>query len=87
MSSRASVLVALLWCVALLALIVVGVLHTSRLDLRVAKNYGDTIQAHYLALAGIEKASGSVVLTGLRPAKRKKFVICKSVRGALMSSG
>lgn len=54
--SRASILVGLLWCVALLALIVIGVLHSSSLSLRVTKNYGDTIQAHYLALAGIEKA-------------------------------
>lgn len=53
---RASVLVGMLWCVALLALLVVGVLYGSRLDLRVVKNHGDLIQAHYLALAGIEKA-------------------------------
>jgi len=53
---RASVLVGLLWCVALLSLVVVGVLHTSRIDLMAGKNYGDRIQAHYLALAGIEKA-------------------------------
>ena len=41
---------------ALLTLIVVGVLHTAIMDLKVTKNYGDKIQAHYLALAGIEKA-------------------------------
>lgn len=52
----ASVLVGLLWCVALLSVVVVGVLHAARLDLRVGKNHGDLIQAHYLALAGIEKA-------------------------------
>ena len=50
-----SVLVGLLWCLALLAVVVIGVLHTANLDLRVVKNYGDQIQAHYLALAGIEK--------------------------------
>lgn len=54
--TRASILVGLLWCIALLALIVVGVLHRSRLDLRTVKNHGDRIQAHYLALAGIERA-------------------------------
>lgn len=54
--SRASVLVGLLWCLAFLSLLVVGVLHSATVDLRVVKNYGDTIQAHYLALAGIEKA-------------------------------
>jgi len=54
--NRASVLVGLLWCVALLSLVVVGVLHTSRIDLIAGKNYGDRLQAHYLALAGIEKA-------------------------------
>jgi competence ComEA-like helix-hairpin-helix protein len=51
-----SILVGLLWCLALLSLVVVGVLHTSRIDLMAVKNYGDRIQAHYLALAGIEKA-------------------------------
>ena len=53
---RASVLVGLLWCLALLSVVVIGVLHTARLNLVVVKNYGDLIQAHYLALAGIEKA-------------------------------
>ncbi len=53
---RGSVLVGLLWCLALLSVIVTGLLYSARLDLRVVKNYGDTIQAHYLALAGIEKA-------------------------------
>ena len=53
---RASVLVGLLWCLALLAVVIIGVLHLARLDLMVVKNQGDTIQAHYLALAGIEKA-------------------------------
>src|SRR5882672_4583192 len=56
MRSKASILVALLWCLALLSLAVIGVLHTARLDLLVVKNYGDSIQAHYLALAGVEKA-------------------------------
>lgn len=56
MRAKASILVALLWCLALLSLAVIGVLHTARLDLLVVKNYGDAIQAHYLALAGVEKA-------------------------------
>ena len=56
MRNRASVLVGLLWCLALLSVLVIGVLHTARLDLQVAKNYGDVIQARYLALAGIETA-------------------------------
>ena len=54
--SKGSVLVALLWCLALLSVVVIGLLHTARLDLMVQKNYGDRIQAHYLAVAGIEKA-------------------------------
>jgi type II secretory pathway component PulK len=54
--SKGSVLVGVLWCLALLSVVVVGVLHTARMDLLVVKNYGDSIQAHYLALAGIEKA-------------------------------
>jgi competence ComEA-like helix-hairpin-helix protein len=53
---RGSVLIGLLWCLALLSVVVIGVLHTARMDLLVVKNYGDRIQAHYLALAGIEKA-------------------------------
>ncbi len=56
MRAKASILVALLWCLALLSLAVIGVLHTARLDLLVVKNYGDALQAHYLALAGVEKA-------------------------------
>ncbi len=56
MRVKASILVGLLWCLALLSVVVIGVLHTARLDLLVVKNYGDRIQAHYLALAGIEKA-------------------------------
>ena len=55
MRSEGSILVGLLWCVVLLALVVIGVLHTSRIDLVVVKNHGDRIQAHYLARAGIEK--------------------------------
>jgi len=51
-----SLLVGLLWCLALLSVIVIGVLHTARMDLLVVKNQGDRIQAHYLALAGIERA-------------------------------
>jgi competence ComEA-like helix-hairpin-helix protein len=53
---RGSVLIGVLWCLALLSLVVIGVLHTSRIDLMVVKNHGDRIQAHYLALAGVEKA-------------------------------
>jgi competence ComEA-like helix-hairpin-helix protein len=56
MRVKASILVGLLWCLALLSVVVIGVLHSARLDLMVVKNYGDRIQAHYLALAGIEKA-------------------------------
>jgi competence ComEA-like helix-hairpin-helix protein len=53
---RGSILVGLLWCLALLSLVVISVLHTTRMDLMVVKNYGDKIQAHYIAVAGIEKA-------------------------------
>ena len=54
--ARGSILVGMLWCLVLLSIVVIGVLHTARMDLHVGKNYGDRIQAHYLALAGIEKA-------------------------------
>lgn len=55
-SQKGSVLIGVLWCLALLSVVVVGVLHSARLDLMVVKNHGDQIQAHYLAVAGIEKA-------------------------------
>lgn len=58
--ARGSVLVGVLWCVALLLVIVVGVLHTSRMDLIVTRNYQDRIQAHYLAVAGIERAKALI---------------------------
>jgi competence ComEA-like helix-hairpin-helix protein len=60
MRARASILIGLLWCVVLLAVVVIGSLHSTRMDLRVAKNHGDLIQAHYLALAGIEKAKAVI---------------------------
>src|SRR5437868_5633495 len=63
-----SVLVGLLWCVAVVSVVVMGVLRTSRLDLLVVKNHGDLIQAHYLALAGIEKAKALIY----RDAKERK---------------
>lgn len=56
MKNRGSVLVGLLWALAVLSVVVIGVLHTARMDLLVVKNYGDKLQAHYLAVAGIEKA-------------------------------
>jgi competence ComEA-like helix-hairpin-helix protein len=55
-AGQGSVLIGVLWCLALLSIVVIGVLHTARMDLIVAKHYGDRIQAHYLAVAGIEKA-------------------------------
>jgi competence ComEA-like helix-hairpin-helix protein len=60
MKQRASVLVAVLWCVALLSVVVVGSLYTTRLNLGAAKNFEDKVQAHYLALAGVEKAKALI---------------------------
>ena len=51
-----SVLVGLLWCLTLVSVVVISVLHSSQMDSQVVKNQGDRIQAHYLALAGVEKA-------------------------------
>ena len=53
----------------------------------IVKHSSGTPPGHGAPVVGIENANASVVLTGLRPAKRKKFWICNSVRGALMSSG
>lgn len=51
-----SIVVGLLWCLALLSVLVIGLLHTARMDLQLARNYTDRIQARYLAVAGIERA-------------------------------
>ena len=56
MRRQGSILVGVLWCMVLLSLVVIGVLHTARMDLSVVQNYGDRVQAHYLALAGVERA-------------------------------
>src|SRR5437868_10390649 len=69
--TRASILVGVLWCLALLSIVVISVLHTARLDLLVQKNYGDRIQAHYLALAGIEKAK-ALLYQDLRDRQRAR---------------
>ena len=72
MRRNGSILVGLLWCLALLSVVVIGVLHTARLDLLVVKNYGDRVQAHYLALAGIEKAKALLYQDARdRPASRR----------------
>jgi competence ComEA-like helix-hairpin-helix protein len=60
MKRRGSILVAVLWCMVLLSMVVIGVLHTARTDLSVVKNYGDRVQAHYLALAGVERAKALI---------------------------
>jgi DNA uptake protein ComE-like DNA-binding protein len=46
--------------VALLGVLVISVLYTGRLDLQVAKNHADGIQAYYLAIAGAEKAKAVI---------------------------
>jgi len=48
------------------------VLHTARMDLLVVKNYGDRIQAHYLALAGIEKAEALLYLDAENRSRSQK---------------
>ncbi len=55
-SESGAVLVGLLWCLVLLAVLVVGILHAARTDLQLARHHADQIQARYLALAGIERA-------------------------------
>ena len=77
----ASILVGLLWCLALLSIVVIGTLHSSRMDLIVVKNYGDRIQARYLALAGVEKAKALLYQDAI---DRKK--VGKNHTGALYDS-
>src|SRR5271157_4258471 len=72
MRRNGSILVGVLWCMVLLSILVIGVLHTARMDLLVVKNYGDRVQAHYLALAGVERAKALIyqdVLTRQQTAK------------------
>ena len=60
MNRRGSVLVGLLWVLALLAVTVTSVLYTARMDLMIAKNHADSLQAYYLAVAGAEKAKALI---------------------------
>jgi competence ComEA-like helix-hairpin-helix protein len=55
-----SILVALLWCLAILSVIVVGGLYSTSMSLTSTKNYADKIQARYIALAGAEKAKALI---------------------------
>ena len=68
---NASILVGLLWCVALLSVVVVSLLRSASLSLRVVKNHGDRIQAHYLALAGIEKTKAILFLDARQRREQK----------------
>ena len=51
-----SILVGVLWIQVILTVIVVGLLHSTRVDLHVSKAQSDKVKAYYLALAGAEKA-------------------------------
>lgn len=55
-AERGAVLVGLLWCLVLLSVLVIGMLHSARTDLQLARHHVDRIQSRYLALAGIERA-------------------------------
>jgi len=55
-----SALIAVLWCLVILSVVVLSTLHSTLLDLRIAKNYGDLEQARYLAFAGVEKAKALI---------------------------
>jgi competence ComEA-like helix-hairpin-helix protein len=59
-SRRASALVVVLWCVAVLGVVVISTAHTATLEIRLARNAGDSVQAYFLALAGIEKAKALI---------------------------
>jgi len=55
-----SALVVVLWAMVLLGVGVFSVLRSTRLELKVAHNLGDRVQARFLALAGIEKAKALI---------------------------
>ena len=52
----ASALIVVLWCVVILAIVTMTTLRSTRLELRISRNFGDREQAYYLALAGVETA-------------------------------
>ena len=72
MRRNGSILVGVLWCLVLLATIVVSILHTARLDLTLAQHHGDAVQAHYLAVAGIEKAKALLALDARERRRSRK---------------
>lgn len=55
-----SVLVGVLWIQVILTVVVVGILHSTRIDLNVSKHQTDKVKAYYLALAGAEKAKATI---------------------------
>jgi len=59
-TSPGSALIVVLWALVLLGVGVISVLHATRLDLKVAKNFGDRVQARFLALAGVERAKAAI---------------------------
>ena len=74
MRRNGSILVGVLWCLVVLATVVVSLLHTARLGLTLAKHHGDSVQAHYLALAGVEKAKALLMQDAReRRSSRKNF--------------
>lgn len=58
--SRGSALLVVLWTVAILAVVVYGTIDAGRAELRIARNHARARQAHYLALAGIERAKAEI---------------------------
>lgn len=53
---QGSVLIGLLWCLTILSVIVVSALYSTHMSLAATQNYSDKVQAHYIALAGVECA-------------------------------
>jgi competence ComEA-like helix-hairpin-helix protein len=58
--SCGSALIVVLWAMVLLGAGVLSVLHATRLELEVARNFGDKMQARYLALAGLARAEAAI---------------------------
>jgi len=56
----ASALVVVLWCLVVLAVVVISTAHTATLETRLVKNSADSVRAYYLALAGVEKAKAII---------------------------
>src|SRR5258707_10684691 len=68
-----------LWCFVILSAAAISMLHTTQLELRIVKNHGDSIQARYLALAGVEKAKALIYRSEEHTSElqSRQYLVCR----------